>query len=253
MLKINNLTVVSDNKTILKNLNMEFASGESHVIMGPNGAGKSTLCKALMHHPSYQITEGSITFNGEDITKLPTSEIAKKGIYVISQSPVEIEGITNAEMLRTSLLDAGKNMDIFAFNKKCTQICEKLNLPKSFLHRNVNEGMSGGERKKNELFGMWILEPSLVIFDEVDSGLDVDALKIVGENIIEYQKEYKATIIVITHQEKLIELLNPSHVAIISDGTVVKEGNLDLAYTVLKNGFGDILGASKLPGDEKNA
>lgn len=253
MLKINNLTVVSDNKTILKNLNMEFASGESHVIMGPNGAGKSTLCKALMHHPSYQITEGSITFNGDDITNLPTSEIAKKGIYVISQSPVEIEGITNAEMLRTSLLDAGKNMDIFAFNKKCNQICAKLNLPKSFLHRNVNEGMSGGERKKNELFGMWILEPSLVIFDEVDSGLDVDALKIVGENIIEYQKEYNATIIVITHQEKLIELLSPNHVAIISDGTVVKEGNSALAYTVLKNGFGDIPGASKLPGDEKNA
>lgn len=253
MLKINNLTVVSDNKTILKNLNIEFASGESHVIMGPNGAGKSTLCKALMHHPSYQITNGSITFNGDDITNLPTSEIAKKGIYVISQSPVEIEGITNAEMLRTSLLDAGKNMDIFAFNKKCTQICAKLNLPKSFLHRNVNEGMSGGERKKNELFGMWILEPSLVIFDEVDSGLDVDALKIVGENIIEYQKEYNATIIVITHQEKLIELLSPNHVAIISDGTVVKEGNSALAYTVLKNGFGDIPGASKLPGDEKNA
>lgn len=253
MLKINNLTVVSDNKTILKDLNIEFASGESHVIMGPNGAGKSTICKALMHHPSYQITKGSIIFNGEDITNLPTSEIAKKGIYVISQSPVEIEGITNAEMLRTSLLDAGKNMDIFAFNKKCAQVCAKLNLPKSFLHRNVNEGMSGGERKKNELFGMWILEPSLVIFDEIDSGLDVDALKIVGENIIEYQKEYNATIIVITHQEKLIELLNPNHVAIISDGTVVKEGNSALARTVLKNGFGTILGTDKLSGDEKNA
>ena len=239
MLKIDNISVClkENNKEILNNINISIDDNTTHVLMGPNGAGKSSLVKAIMHHPSYQIQDGKIYYNDIDITNEDTSFIAKNGIYYISQTPVSIEGITNMEMIRTSLLDKGIKQDIFSFKKECTRICEKLKLPKSFLNRYINEGMSGGERKKNELFGMWLLRPSLVILDEVDSGLDVDALKLVGESLKEYQKETKASILLITHQEKLINMFDNVLVHVIANNTVIENGDKLLATDIINNGF----------------
>lgn len=239
MLKIQDISVyVNDgNKELLHGINLEINDGTTHVIMGPNGTGKSSLVKALMHHPAYKMSGGSVLYNGDDITNLSPSDIAKKGIYYISQSPVSVEGITNMEMLRTSLLDMGIKEDIFTFKKECNKICEKLNLPKSFLNRYINEGMSGGERKKNELFGMWLLKPSLVILDEIDSGLDVDALKLVGKNLREYQEETGASLLLITHQEKLIKMFKDVSVHVILGKNIKENGDILLAEDIIQNGF----------------
>jgi len=253
MLKIQDLNVtLVDNTEILKNINLEIQDHTTHIIMGPNGAGKSSLCKAMMKHPAYNIKKGSVIYNNQDLTNSKTNEIASAGIYYINQTPIEIEGLTNAELLRTVMLDRGLKMDIFTFNKKCNEICQRLDLPKSFLHRNVNEGMSGGERKKNELFGMWLLSPSLIILDEIDSGLDVDALKIVAQNLKDYQQETEASLLIITHQQKLIDMLNPDYVHIMVDGTIVDSGNISLAKNIEKNGFSKYLEAYGVKEDSQN-
>ncbi len=252
MLKIKNLCVKIEEKEILNQLNLEIKDGEIHVLMGPNGAGKSTVCKRIMHHPNYLNTSGKIYYNEEEITTKRTSDIAKLGIYYISQSPIEIEGITNVEMLRTSMIENDKKMDIFAFNKKCNEICEKLALPKTFLHRHVNVGMSGGERKKNELLHMWFLEPSLLLLDEIDSGLDIDALKIVGNNILEYHQKTKAKILLVTHQMNLIKMLKPDYVHIMKEGTIIKSGDFNLALEIEKNGFAQINEANNVSLGEKS-
>lgn len=252
MLKIIDLSVSAENKEILKGLNLEINDGEIHVLMGVNGAGKSTVCKSILHHPSYEITKGKMIYNGIDITKESTDSIARQGIYYINQSPVEVEGITNAELLRTALMEKGEKVNIFSFQKECNQICEKLDIPKSFLHRHVNRGMSGGERKKNELFGMWILKPSLVLLDEIDSGLDVDALKIVGENLRRYQEESNASFLVITHQQKLIDELKPDFVHVMSDGVIVDSGDISFAKEIEKNGFVKYSKTNVIIGEEKN-
>ncbi len=237
MLKIENLCVNASEKSILKKFDLTIKPGEIHVLMGPNGAGKSTVCKSIMHHPFYNILKGKIFYKEQDITNLSTSDIAKLGIYYVAQSPIEIDGITNAEMLRTAMIENGKKMDIFAFNKKCTEICAKLDIPKSFLHRYINSGMSGGERKKNELLHMWMLEPEVLLLDEIDSGLDVDALKIVGENLREYHETMHASMLVVTHQKNLIDILKPDYVHIIKDGMIVESGDVSLAKEIEKNGF----------------
>jgi len=237
MLEIKDLTINVLDKNILENLNLKIKEGEIHILMGPNGAGKSTICKRIMHHPSYETKSGKIIFNDIDITNKKTNEIAKLGIYYISQSPIEIEGITNAEMLRTAMQEKNIKMDIFTFNKKGKEICERLNVPKNFLHREINVGMSGGERKKNELLGMWFLNPKIVLLDEIDSGLDVDAIKIVSENLKEYHKMTNCSLIVVTHQQKLIDALNPDYVHILQDGHIIKSGNINLAKEIEKNGF----------------
>lgn len=253
MLKINHLVVQSnEGKQILNGVNIQINEGEIHIIMGPNGAGKSTICKSIMHHPHYSIISGSIFYNEEDLTQATAYEMAKKGIYYINQTPIEIEGITNAELYRTALLDNGQSVDIFSFNKKCNEICKKLDLPKTFLHRNVNEGMSGGERKKNELLGMWLLEPDFIILDEIDSGLDVDALKTVGENILEYQKLKNASVLIITHQQKLIDLLKPQYVHIMKDGVILESGDIALAKEIEKHGFSKYLGANEVSEKEQD-
>lgn len=244
MLRFSQVDVSAADKEVLKDVSFEIKDGEIVCIMGPNGAGKSSLCKALMHHPTYQITHGQIFYNEIDITKKSTSEIAQEGIYYINQTPVEIEGITNAEMIRTALVAKGEKVDIFAFNKACQEVLKKLGLPKSFLHRNINEGMSGGERKKNELFGMWMLKPKFVILDEIDSGLDVDALQMVGENLKEYHEKTGATLFIITHQQKLIRLLSPSKVIVLNQGKVVKIGDQKIAQEIEKSGFSFLVGTN---------
>ena len=184
MLNIKDLTVIADNKEILTNFNLSINDGEIHALMGQNGAGKSTICRAILKDPNYITKKGTIYYNDTDITNLTTTEISRLGIMMISQNPTAIEGVTNAEMLRLALSEkTQEHIDIFKFSKEARAICQKLSIPEDFLHRDINDGMSGGERKKNELLHIWMLKPSLLILDEVDSGLDVDALKIVASSI----------------------------------------------------------------------
>ena len=155
-------------------------------------------------------------------------------------------------MLRTALIEKGVTVDIFSFRKQCNEICEKLKLPKSFLSRQVNVGMSGGERKKNELFGMWILEPSFLLLDEIDSGLDVDAIKLVGQNIKEYHEKTNASILIVTHQKKLIDILKPDYIHIMEHGHIVKTGTEELASEILENGFYEFLEANTISEEDQN-
>ncbi len=238
MLEINNLTVVAENKEILKDFTLKIKDGETHALMGSNGAGKSTICRAILKDANYQITKGNIIYKNKDLSTLTTTDISRLGIMMISQSPIAIEGVTNAEMLRMALSErTGKHIDIFQFSKEAKEICNKLAIPESFLHRDINSGMSGGERKKNELLHIWMLKPSFLILDEVDSGLDIDALKIVANSIKEYQQETNCAILLITHNPKLLEILKPDCVHILADKKIVKSGDSSLAKTIEKEGF----------------
>lgn len=238
MLEIKNLTAYANDKKIIADLNLQINDGEIHTIMGPNGVGKSTICKILMGDKEYLINKGSITYNNKNILKMAPNEIANNGIFLLSQSPIAIEGVTNAEMLRSALgIKTGKPVNIFAFNKKMETICEKLDLPKSFIHREINVGMSGGERKKNELLHLWMLEPSFIILDEIDSGLDVDALKVVSSSLNEYYEQYKPSILIITHHTEILNYLKPNYVHILKSGSIVKTGSSTLADYIEKNGF----------------
>ena len=242
MLTIKNLSVSVGEKEILKDFNLTVNEKEVHAIMGPNGIGKSTICKTIMGDPNYIVTSGSIFYNDTDLLKLNVSERARLGIYLLNQSPIEIPGVSNAEMLRLRLNENNPNpISIFDFNKKMTSICEKLDIPKSFIHRGINEGMSGGERKKNELLHLWMLEPSLIILDELDSGLDIDSLKTVTNSLNEYLETHpKASILLVTHHEPLITMLNAIHIHIMKDGHIIKSGDLFLAKEIENQGYKNI-------------
>ncbi len=238
MLRINNLNVSVSDKEILNKFNLNINDGEIHALMGPNGVGKSTICKTILGDKNYQITSGDIIYNNHILNDMSTTERARLGIFLLNQNPITIEGVSNAEMLRTVLSEKNDNpVDIFKFNNKMLEICKKIDLPVSFIHRNINEGMSGGERKKNELLHLWMLEPSFIILDEVDSGLDVDAIKLVANSIMEYYHEYKPSILIITHHEAILDLITPEYVHVIKDGKIVETGNIDLAKSIEKNGF----------------
>lgn len=238
MLEIKDLVVKTEDKSILNKFNFEVNSGKIVVIMGPNGVGKSTICRVILGDPNYKIEKGTIKYNGRIINDLSTTERARMGIYYISQNPIAIEGVTNAQMLRTSLMEVKKeNICIKIFNKELESICETLDIPKNFIHKNINEGASGGERKKIELLHLWVLKPSLILLDELDSGLDVDAIKKVIKSLNKYYKEYNPTIIIITHHFKILNLLKPSRVYILQNGTIVKSGSIELARKIENNGF----------------
>lgn len=240
MLNIKNVNLYINEKKLIDNLNLDILDGEIHVLMGKNGIGKSSIAKSIMGIKDYKV-EGKYVFNNIDITTKSISERSKLGIYLLNQSPMQIEGVTNAEMLRVALSEkTGKPVNIFEFNKELENVCKRLELDKSFIHREINVGCSGGERKKIELLHMWMLKPSFIILDEVDSGLDVDAIKIVSKNLIEYFNEYKPSILIITHSNTLISSFDNLHVHIIDNGKVVKNGNKMLALEVLKNGFKSI-------------
>ncbi len=242
MLKIEKLNVFAEEKEILNNFDLEINDGEIHAIMGPNGVGKSTICKCLLKDPNYTIKSGNIIYNDINLNKLSTTEISRQGIMMISQSPIAIEGVTNAEMLRMALSEkTGEHIDIFKFSKEAKSICEKIKLPENFLHREINNGASGGERKKTELLHIWMLKPSFLILDEVDSGLDVDALKIVANSIKEYQEETNCSILLITHNPKLLEIINPKYIHILKDKQILKTGDISLAKEIENKGFTNIL------------
>lgn len=241
MLTIKNLSVVADNKEILENFNLNINDGETHCIMGPNGVGKSTICRAILKDPNYEVTKGTITYKEKDLKDLTTTDISRLGIMMIAQNPIAIEGVTNAEMLRLALSEkTQERVDIFEFAKEAKTICEKLHIPQNFLHREINNGMSGGERKKNEMLHIWMLKPSFLILDEVDSGLDVDALKIVANSLKEYQSETNCSILLITHNPKLLDILKPDYIHILKDKKIIKTGDASLAEEIEKTGFKEI-------------
>lgn len=237
MLKIKNLQVSVEDKRILNGVNLSIGTDEIHVIMGPNGVGKSTICKAIMHHPDYKITGGSIKFKDTDITEMTTDKIAQKGIFFLMQNPTEIPGVTNAEMLRTALVDRGIKSSIFEFNKEMDEATKALDIDKSFIHHNINERMSGGEKKKNELLQLYILKPSLILLDELDSGLDIDSLKSLSKVLLEYKDSSKCSILLITHHTNILEYIKPDKVHILEEGRIVTSGDMSLAENVEKRGF----------------
>lgn len=237
MLKIENLKVEANGKLIIDDLNLKVPAGEVHVIMGPNGIGKSTICKTIMGDPNYSVKSGKIEYNNEDLCSLPPNERAKRGIFLLMQNPIAIPGVTNAEMLRAAEADRDIKTSIFEFNKKLTTACEKLHIDQSFIHRNINENMSGGEKKKNELLQVEILRPSLILLDELDSGLDIDSLKDLTTRLDEYRKEFKASILIITHHKNILEYLKPDKVYVLNEGKITMEGGIELAESIEKTGF----------------
>lgn len=239
MLEIKNLTVKVENKIVLDKFNLTINDGETHVIMGPNGIGKSTLTKVIMADSNYEVVSGDIIYNGESILKLTTDERARKGIFLAMQNPLEIDGVTNSDFLRTALSSKeGKNVNLYSFIKKIDKAKEDLNMPDEMVHRSVNKGFSGGEKKKNEILQMKMLEPNFIMLDEIDSGVDVDALKIVGNNINSYKQEHKSSsYLIITHYTHLLNYVKPDFVHVIKEGKIVKTGDYDLAKKIENNGF----------------
>ncbi len=237
-LKILNLSVEIKNKTILKDFNLEIKSGEIHAIMGPNGTGKSTLTKVIMGDKNYKITSGKILFDDTELNNLTTDERARLGIFLGLQMPLEIEGVSNADFMRTALhTKEGNDFKLFSFIKEIDKYVDKLKMNKDMIHRGVNQGFSGGERKKNEILQMYLLKPSMVLLDEIDSGLDVDSLKIVGENVMDYYNDKNPGILVITHYQRLLDYIKPTHVHIMKDGTIIKSGGVELVKYIEENGY----------------
>ncbi len=249
MLEIKNLKVrvVETDKEILNNFNLNIGSGEVHVIMGPNGTGKSTLAKTILGHYKFEVLDGDILFEGKKINDLKTNERAKLGIFLAMQDPTEIEGVTNSEFLRTALNEVtGEKTNLYEFIKTVEKAYDEVKLSKDMIHRSVNKGFSGGEKKKNEILQLKVLKPKLIILDEIDSGLDVDSLKIVCENINDYLKENKDTsVLIITHYPRILKYLHPDYVHIMKEGNIKKTGDASLAAFVEKNGYDSINGVEE--------
>lgn len=238
MLIIKDLKVSVLDKEILNGLNLEIGDGEVHAIMGPNGTGKSTLSKVIMRDENYNVLNGSIVYNGNNILEKTTDEVARLGIFLAMQYPISIEGVSNADMLRTALsIRENKSINLFKFVNELESAYDELNFDKSTIHSSINEGFSGGERKKNEIIGMKMLKPSLIILDEIDSGVDVDNLKIISETILKYKKESNASLLIITHYPHILKYIKPDYVHIMNNGKIVKTGNYDLALSILENGY----------------
>lgn len=240
LLNIKNLKTNIEDKEILKGIDLQINEGEIHIIMGPNGSGKSTLAYTLMGHPKYEIGEGDIIFNGELINGLKPDERAKRGIFLSFQYPEEIPGVTVEEFLRTAKTSVtGKFHGVIAFKKLLKEKMELLEMEEEYASRYLNQGFSGGEKKKNEILQMSILEPKLAILDETDSGLDVDAIRIVAEGVKRVQDD-KKSILVITHYNKLLDYLKPDFVHILLDGKIVKTGGIELAREIDERGYENI-------------
>ena len=244
LLSIKNIHTIAEddhNKKILKGLDLEINKGEIHVIMGPNGSGKSTLANTIFSSPRYIKTEGTIYFDGEDITEETTDKIAKKGIFMSFQSPEEIAGVTLANYLKAvkTSID-GKKPSIYEFIPKVENTMKELDMKEEYIKREFNVGFSGGEKKKNEILQMLLINPKLAILDETDSGLDVDAIKTVVKGINLYKKDNNA-VLIITHSTKMLKGLNIDKVHILVDGKIVKTGDYSLALEIDENGYKDYI------------
>ncbi len=242
MLKINNLHAkIEDGVEILKGINLEIKPGEVHAIMGPNGAGKSTLSSVIAGKEDYEVTDGEILFEGENIADDAPEERAHKGIFMSFQYPVEIPGVTVTNFIKTALNETRKANGLEEMSAKemlglIRENSEKLNIKKDFLGRSLNEGFSGGEKKRNEIFQMMMLNPKLAILDETDSGLDIDALRIVADGVNSFRNEGNA-VLLITHYQRLLDYIQPDFVHVLADGKIIKTGDKSLALELEEKGY----------------
>jgi Fe-S cluster assembly ATP-binding protein len=242
MLDIKNLQVRAEDKDILKGIDLHVNSGEVHAIMGPNGSGKSTLARALSGHPEYQVTGGEVTYEGKDLLAMDPDERAREGVFMAFQYPVEIAGVNNANFLKAAVNAKRKHhgepeLDAMEFMQLVTEKAKLLEIDKSMLQRAVNEGFSGGEKKRNEIFQLALLEPKLAILDETDSGLDIDALKLVAAGVNAMRSPSRA-FIVVTHYQRLLNYIVPDFVHVLSGGKIVKSGGKELAQELEAKGYG---------------
>ena len=241
MLRINNLHAGVEGKNILKGIDLEIKPGEIHAMMGPNGSGKSTLASVIAGKEDYEITEGEIIYEGEDIDELSAEERAHRGIFMSFQYPVEIPGVTVTNFIKTAINETRKargkkEMPANKMLKLLRDKSELLDIDRKFLSRSLNEGFSGGEKKRNEIFQMAMLEPKLAILDETDSGLDIDALKIVANGVNKLKSEANA-VLVITHYQRLLDYIVPDFVHVLMDGKIVKSGGKELAHELEEKGY----------------
>ncbi len=239
ILKIENLHAQVEEQEILKGVNLEIKGGETHAIMGPNGTGKSTLASVIMGHPRYTITQGTITLDGENLLDMSTDERARAGLFLGMQAPQEVPGVTNSDFIKTAMnarLDEGENVSLFKFIREFDQAVAKLKMREDLPHRYLNDGFSGGEKKRNEILQMRMLKPSIAILDEIDSGLDIDALKTVGENVTEMQTEDRGFLL-ITHYQRLLEYIKADTVHVMMKGRIVKSGDIELVKKIDQDGY----------------
>ena len=241
MLKIKNLHAQVEDKDILKGIDLEIKAGEIHAIMGPNGSGKSTLASVITGKEEYEMTEGNILFENEDLDEVSPEERAHKGIFMSFQYPIEIPGITTTNFIKTAINETRKakgenDMPAKDMLKMLREKCDLLDIDQKFLSRSINDGFSGGEKKRNEIFQMAMLEPKLAILDETDSGLDIDALKIVANGVNKLKNEDNA-VMVITHYQRVLDYIVPDYVHVLFDGKIVKSGGKELAFELEKKGY----------------
>jgi len=238
-LTIKDLHVEIDGKEILKGVNLEVKGGEIHAIMGPNGTGKSTLSSAIMGHPKYEVTKGSVTLDGEDVLEMEVDERAKAGLFLAMQYPSEISGVTNADFLRSAInsrREEGDEISLMKFIRKMDEKMELLEMDPDMAQRYLNEGFSGGEKKRNEILQLMMLEPKIAILDEIDSGLDIDALKVVSKGINAMRGEDFGCLI-ITHYQRLLNYITPDYVHVMMQGRIVKSGGPELAQRLEAEGY----------------
>ena len=252
MLEVKNLQVRVGDKDILRGINLTVAKGEVHAIMGPNGSGKSTLARVLAGHPEYEVTGGSATYQGKDLLALAPEERAREGVFMAFQYPVEIPGVNNAYFLKAAINAKRKHqglpeLDAMEFMSLVREKAKILHLDPSLLTRPVNEGFSGGEKKRNEIFQMAVLEPRLAVLDETDSGLDIDALRTIATGISSLRSPDRA-MLVITHYQRLLDHIVPDRVHVLSDGRIVESGPKELAHELEKKGYGWVHETPVAPG-----
>jgi Fe-S cluster assembly ATP-binding protein len=241
ILKVKDLYASVDGNEILKGINLTVNEGEVHAIMGPNGSGKSTLAKVIAGHPSYEVTAGEVIFNGKNLLEMPPDERAREGVFMAFQYPIEIPGVSNAQFLRLAYNEKQKHLgeeelDPLEFKDLLKEKAAIVEMEASFMSRSVNEGFSGGEKKRNEILQMAVLDPKLAVLDETDSGLDIDALRIVAEGVNKLHDPEKAVILV-THYQRLLNYIVPDFVHVLSGGRIVKEGGKELALELEEKGY----------------